>query len=233
MNQAAAMIHTDGFFTHIGIPAKGKKETEMQTETSTELAHGMMTEDEFLAHIGATADMSEDEFLEHFGVKGMRWGQSGAGKSPRKTADGRDRKPRAELRQLNKATKLEQRSTPAAAPKAALQAPNRTHFSNKEDFAKAKVAYNKTRDAGIDAARARVDSGANRQNYIAAKQKYKSEKYIVGSVRAKQALNKVHAQNVADYAKSQEAKSGRETTAATITAVTSILMSSLAAAKTS
>lgn len=39
----------------------------------------MMTEEEFLAHVGITEDMTEEDVLMHYGKKGMKWGQKAAG----------------------------------------------------------------------------------------------------------------------------------------------------------
>lgn len=40
---------------------------------------GMMSEEDFLAHMAETSDsMTEEEYLEHYGKKGMKWGQRAA-----------------------------------------------------------------------------------------------------------------------------------------------------------
>lgn len=170
---------------------------------------GMMTEEEFLQHM---ADLG-DEGLEHYGVKGMKWGHNSKGQSLRTL----DKAARAE----NKAAKAEARRNPVKV--VVKKAPNPTHFTNKEAYKKAKAKYNAERDAEIDSARERVNSGQSRQQYKDAKATYRVQRNEIGKVAARRALTAAKSKYISDYEKSQEYKSGRETTIATITAVAGIV----------
>ncbi len=89
-------------------------------------------------------------------------------------------------------------------------------------------------DRAIDKARGDLKSGASRQKYKAAKAQYKVDKVNLGSREARKTLQKVKEKNVKDYYKSQEAKSGKETTKAILGAVVgTVLVSSLRIAASS
>lgn len=161
-----------------------KKGSIMSNDNTPDtLTHGMMSEDEFLAHINATPDMTEDEFLEHFGVKGMKWGQTRSGMT---LPNGQTVATRSDRRAMDKASK------------------------------KADTAAN---NSAIDAARGRIASGKNAQAYKDAKAQYKMEKLVIGKREAAKAFQKVKDKNIADYDKSSEKKSGRETVMAVLGAV--------------
>jgi len=80
-------------------------------------------------------------------------------------------------------------------------------------------ADNVTRNAEIDGARERFNSGTARSDYKSAKATYKSQKQVVGSREAKKAFQKVKDKNFADYDKSQEVKAGKETAIVAVAAV--------------
>ena len=86
------------------------------------------------------------------------------------------------------------------------------------------------RDKEIDKARTQIKSGKGRADHLKAKKQYKIDKVNLGSREAKKALNKVKDKSVDDYWKSQEAKSGKETTKALIsTGAGIVLLSTLRA----
>lgn len=85
-------------------------------------------------------------------------------------------------------------------------------------------------DKEIDKSRTQLKSGKGRADYLKAKKQYKIDKVNLGSREAKKALNKVKDKSVDDYWKSQEAKSGKETTKALIsTGAGIVLLSTLRA----
>jgi len=73
---------------------------------------------------------------------------------------------------------------------------------------------NKKRDATIDAARERFNSGAARQDYLKAKAQYKLDKKTLGTAAARAKLDEVKQRNMTDGEVAQMSKSGRETTLA-------------------
>lgn len=91
-----------------------------------------------------------------------------------------------------------------------------TRQLNKESRAKDRSE----RDATIDAARERINSGQNRQAYKDAKATFKADKKVIGRREAKKAFDAVKAKNVEDYNNSQLAKSGKETVTAVVLAIT-------------
>lgn len=111
------LLGDDGALTHkLGAP--------METEDEVIVHEGMMTEEEFLAHMGITPEMTLDEVLEQAGVKGMKWGV---------------RKSRSELRDLDKATKARDRDERDASIDAARDRYKNTARSN---YKEAKATYN-------------------------------------------------------------------------------------------
>jgi hypothetical protein len=79
-------------------------------------------------------------------------------------------------------------------------------------------------DSAIDAARARVKSGATRQDLKDAKAAYKSDKQVIGKREAAKAYNAVKERSYADLAKSEEAKSGKEKVTAVLLTVGSAVV---------
>jgi len=83
----------------------------------------------------------------------------------------------------------------------------------RKDAADAADAISKAeadRNAKIDAARHRIKSGEAKNDYKAAKNQYKQERYKVGKYQAKKALNAVKDKNYQDMLTSREIKSGKE-----------------------
>jgi len=84
---------------------------------------------------------------------------------------------------------------------------------------KASVKNDKAaRNAEIDAARQRYDTSA-RSNYLKAKAQYKVDRHQIGKREALKAFNKVKDQNMADYEKASELKSGKETVVAVLATI--------------
>lgn len=149
----------------------------------TDMLTGMRTEEEFLAHIGATPEMTEDEFLEHFGVKGMRWGHSkGSSSAPKLGPDGKPAKTRKELRGLNKASR---------------QAETDKWNSDIDDA--------RSRTEG------KANRVANKKMLKDAKTQFKVDKKVIGSREARKALASVREKHANDLAVAARAKTGRET----------------------
>lgn len=101
------------------------------------------------------------------------------------------------------------------------KAPVEGALSRSERRAANKAAYKtdiKKLDSDIDAARARIKSGANRANYKAAKAQYKIDKQTKGSYEARKAFDAVKQKNIDDANLAQLAKSGRETVVTAIAA---------------
>lgn len=125
--------------------------------------------DETLAHVGLEYD--DEDSLAHAGVKGMKWGRRKAVEpgsiDPRKAH-------RQELRSLNKVARAQKRDADAAA------------ITAKRNSLVA-------RDKSILDARANL--GASAKTVRAAKVQYKQDKQKIGSVAAKQILNKVKDQH--------------------------------------
>lgn len=67
-----------------------------------------------------------------------------------------------------------------------------------------------SRDASIDAARARFKSGENKTRLKEARATYKTEKHTIGKREARKSLAAVRQDLMSDYADSQLAKSGKE-----------------------
>jgi hypothetical protein len=137
-----------------------------------------------------TGMMTESDFLEHYGVLGMKWGVRKAKSGPKMGPDGKPQKTRKELRSLNKESRNKDRAE-----------------------RQAKVDE---RDNQIDAARARLNSGANRDKLKAAKAKFKIDKKTKGRRAAAKSLALVRLTNVGDRLLAAENKSGRETVLAVL-----------------
>lgn len=89
----------------------------------------------------------------------------------------------------------------------------------KEKEAARKYQAKLDRNAAIDAARARVSSGAWRQDRKAAKAQYKAEKSVIGRKEARRILREKRRTLNSEYNLSQETKHGRETAEAILWAV--------------
>lgn len=136
--------------------------------------------------------MSEEDFLDHAGVKGMKWGHRKAA-GPKLGPDGKPQKTRKELRALDKAS-----------------------IGRDKEKLKKDLAAN---DKEIATARAKVKSGENAKMFADAKAKYKIDKKVIGKREASKALEEVRTKTLATYAKSKEAKSGAEATAAALVTI--------------
>lgn len=102
--------------------------TTMQDEKMT----GMLTEDDFLAHMDVKAEtMTDDEWLEHYGKKGMKWGQKMAEASLGVVAKSRN------VRKEGNQGKQSKEERNAAIEKARDNIEDGTNFKNYTDAQKA------------------------------------------------------------------------------------------------
>lgn len=81
-----------------------------------------------------------------------------------------------------------------------------------------KLKQRYARDDAIDAARARVASGAVRTEYKAARHEYKAQRKVVGRKEARRIMKEKRRALNNEYALSQQLKSGRERTTYILTA---------------
>jgi hypothetical protein len=86
------------------------------------------------------------------------------------------------------------------------------------------------RNDSIDAARARYASGAIARDYKAAKVEYKAQKHVIGRREAKKILHAKRDALQSEYERSQEIKSGRETTATILGAIGGVAIGTAATA---
>ena len=93
----------------------------------------------------------------------------------------------------------------------------RAHRQNMRSLNKASRARDKAADdAAVDRARARVASGKTHAHLKAAKVKFKADKNVIGRREAGKVLAKSREKANADIEKSNQLKSGKETTTAVL-----------------
>lgn len=141
-----------------------------------------------------------DDILAHHGIVGMKWGKH----------------------------KSQSSSDGGSSSGGGAAAPSRSELKAKDKASKqADTAKN---DAAIEAARARINSGANRQAYKDAKAQYKIDKVNVGKREAAKAFNTVKDKNIVDAQVAQLAKSGKERTTAILVLAGAVVLGGVAQA---
>lgn len=137
---------------------------------------GMMSEEDFLEHMGFTEDMSKEEFLEHFGVKGMKWGKrksSSGGSSepsPRQAANAKRNSEidaaRADYKQNARSNYVQGKAKYKAA-KLNAKAEGKTGADYKIAKIKAKAAFDKVKDKNLETYNKAQETKSGRETVVA------------------------------------------------------------------
>ena len=145
-------------------------------------------------------DQEVDEFLAHYGVKGMKWGV-------RKDNFQRNRALNKESRAKDKAKRAAEFEKTRKALRPSGEK-SKINTSTKEG----RKAAQKERQADIDRARARINTGAARADAKEAKAQYKKDKEEIGSRAARQILRAKRNELYKDAARANEIRDGYEAT---------------------